>query len=216
MKTQTHIAPSILSADFGKMAEGVGEIDRSGADWVHIDVMDGRFVPPITFGHKMVKDIRPLTKLPFDVHLMVGDPDGQLEAFAEAGADYITVHQESVIHLDRTLARIRELGCRPGVSIVPSTPVSLLKEVLSSVDLVLIMTVNPGFGGQKMIPSCLEKVKELRRIREERGEEWLISIDGGVNYETQEMVREASPDVLVAGSAFFSAPDKAEFVRNFK
>ena len=216
MEKQRHIAPSILSADFGRMGEGVGEIDRSGADWVHIDVMDGRFVPPITFGHKMVKDLRPLTELPFDVHLMVGDPDSQLEAFAEAGADYITVHQESVIHLDRTLSRIRELGCRPGVSIVPSTPVSLLKEVLSSVDLVLIMTVNPGFGGQKMIPSCLEKVKELRRIRDKRDEDWLISIDGGVNYETWDMVREASPDVIVAGSAFFSAPDKAEFVRNFK
>jgi ribulose-phosphate 3-epimerase len=216
MEKETLIAPSILSADFARMGEGVKLIEEAGADWVHIDVMDGSFVPPITFGHKMVADIRGLTKKPFDVHLMVSHPDSQLESFAKAGADYLTVHQETVVHLDRTLARIRELGCRPGISLVPSTPISLLKHVLPLVDLVLVMTVNPGFGGQKMILPCLDKVKELREIRQVSGYDYLISIDGGVNKETISSVREASPDVLVAGSAFFSAPNKKEFVRNFK
>ncbi|MDC7219364.1 MAG: ribulose-phosphate 3-epimerase [Spirochaetales bacterium] len=216
MDKETLIAPSILSADFSRMGEGIEEINKAGADWVHIDVMDGSFVPPITFGHKMVNDIRPLSKLPFDVHLMVQDPDSQLEAFAKAGADYLTIHLEAVTHLHRTITRIRDLGCKPGISIVPSTPLSLLDEILPMVDLVLVMTVNPGFGGQKMIPSCLEKVKALRQIRQFSGWDFLVSIDGGVNSDTLEQVRDAAPDVMVAGSAFFSAPDKAEFVRNFK
>lgn len=216
MNNERKIAPSILSADFSQMGEGIKAIETAQAHWVHIDVMDGQFVPPITFGHKMVEDIRPLTKLTLDVHLMVNNPERQIESFAKAGADYLTVHLESSVHIHRTLGRIRELGCRPGISIVPSTPVSLLKEVLSLVDLVLIMTVNPGYGGQSMIPSCLDKVTELKEIRAKQGYDWLISIDGGVNHETLPLVEKVNPEVLVAGSAFYKAEDKADFVRKFK
>lgn len=216
MKGKRLIAPSLLSADFSRMGEGIDAIERAGADWVHIDVMDGCFVPVITFGHQMVKALRPLTDKVFDVHLMVDNPAEQVEFFAHGGADYLTVHTEAEVHLHRLLVRIRELGCRPGVSLVPSTPVSSVLPVLELVDLVLVMTVNPGFGGQRMIPSCLDKVDELKALREKRGEEWLISIDGGVNDSTLSRIDRSSPDVMVAGSAFFGDADRRAFVEKFR
>lgn len=213
MNTKLQIAPSILSADFSRMAEEVSKIEKSGAPWVHVDVMDGSFVPPITFGTKMVQDIRKITKLPLDVHLMVEHPETHIESFIKAGADYLTVHQEASVHSHRLVTRIAELGARPGISIVPSTPVEMLLPLLPFVDLVLIMTVNPGFGGQFMIPQCLDKVRALRILREQMQLDYLISIDGGVNLDTRRDVVDASPDMAVAGSAFFGADDPAAFLR---
>ncbi|NLJ09263.1 MAG: ribulose-phosphate 3-epimerase [Treponema sp.] len=213
----THlIAPSILSADFSRMGEAVSEIQNAEADWVHIDVMDGIFVPNLTFGPKMVGDLRPYTDLPFDVHLMIEKPDQLIPAFAEAGADYITFHLEAVVHAHRTVQLIRSLGKKPGVSIVPSTPVSLLTELLPFIDQVLIMTVNPGFGGQNLIETCLDKIRSLAAIRKELNLNFLIAADGGINVQTSPKVRNAGTDVLIAGSAFFSAADKKQFVKVLK
>ncbi|MEW6566252.1 MAG: ribulose-phosphate 3-epimerase [Spirochaetota bacterium] len=213
----THlIAPSILSADFSRMGEAVSEIQNAEADWVHIDVMDGIFVPNLTFGPKMVGDLRPYTDLPFDVHLMIETPDQLIPAFAEAGADYITFHLEAVVHAHRTVQLIRSLGKKPGVSIVPSTPVSLLTELLPFIDQVLIMTVNPGFGGQNLIETCLDKIRSLAAIRKELNLNFLIAADGGINVQTSPKVRNAGTDVLIAGSAFFSAADKKQFVKVLK
>ncbi len=206
------IAPSILSADFSDLKSALKEIEDSGADWVHLDVMDGHFVPNLTFGPKMVSDLRPLTRLPFDVHLMIEKPELLAENFISAGADYLVFHIEAVVHAHRLVQRIRDLGARPGISLVPSTPVSLCTEILAHVDQVLVMTVNPGFGGQKIIPEAIEKIRELMRLREENGYDFVINVDGGVNLETSAAVRQAGADAMVSGSAFFSARDKSGFV----
>ena len=206
------LAPSILSCNFSNVAKAVSQVDELGLEYLHLDVMDGSFVPEITFGAKLIKDIRRNTNITFNVHLMVERPEDKLDAFIEAGSDIITVHQESTIHLHRVLQRIKSAGIKCGVSIVPSTPVSMILPILDMVDLVLIMTVNPGYGGQKLIQSCLDKVVELRDIREKEDYTYLISVDGGVNLSTVQDVATAGADLAVTGSAFFLSEDKAEFV----
>lgn len=197
------LAPSLLSADLSDLRGAVRHIEQNGGTAVHIDVMDGRFVPQITYGQPVIRSIRGLTKLPFDVHLMIEHPEDQVDSFAEAGADWITFHAESTVHVNRLLCHIKDLGKKAGISIVPSTPVSLLSEVLPFADIVLVMTVNPGFGGQKLIPSCVDKIRELCRLRTEKKLSYLVSVDGGVNSSTLSDVVSAGADVIVSGSAFF-------------
>ena len=175
------ISPSVLSADFGALADGVRQVEAMGGDFVHLDVMDGCFVPNITFGPKAVTDLRPVSKLPFDVHLMICRPESYVEVFCSAGADHVTIHFEATTHLNRVLTSIREAGKKPGIALVPSTPAEALSEVLPLVDIVLVMTVNPGFGGQQLIPQCLRKVRTLCRMREDAGLHFLIEVDGGMN-----------------------------------
>ncbi len=207
------IAPSLLSADFSRMEDGVRLIERAGGDWLHFDVMDGMFVPDITFGHKMLSDLRPRSRLPFDVHLMIREPERHIARFLEAGADHITFHLEAEIHVHRLVSLIRDAGKKAGISIVPSTPVQSLQALLPFLDLILVMTVNPGFGGQKLIPECLDKVRYLDRERAKNGYDYRIMVDGGINRETAAVVREAGTDVLITGSAFFAADDPARELR---
>jgi len=210
------IAPSILSADFGRLAEEISAVDAAGADYIHVDVMDGHFVPNITIGPLVVDAIRPVTEKPLDVHLMIENPDLYIPEFARAGADIITVHQEAVPHLHRTVQLIRSLGKKPGVSINPATPVSTLEIILEEIDLVLVMSVNPGFGGQAFIDSALGKISELRELIDRRGLQVEIEVDGGVKPDNCSRVAEAGADVLVAGSAVFGAGDYAAVIDGMK
>ncbi|MGD8190110.1 ribulose-phosphate 3-epimerase [Brevibacillus ginsengisoli] len=207
------IAPSILSADFAKLGEEILDVERGGADWIHIDVMDGHFVPNITIGPLIVEAVRPVTKLTLDVHLMIENPDQYIPQFAKAGADIIAVHQEACRHLHRTIHLIKEQGVKAGVVLNPATPLITIESILPDLDMVLLMTVNPGFGGQKFIHSVLPKVKELRQMLDQRGLSHVeIEIDGGVNPETARLCEEAGATVLVAGSAVFNQADRAQAI----
>ena len=203
------IAPSILSADFARLGDEIRAATAAGAHLLHVDVMDGHFVPNITIGPPVVESIRKVTQLPLDVHLMIEDPDKFLKDFVAAGADILTVHYEATVHLHRSVQMIRESGIRAGVSINPATPVSSLDNILGDVDMVLVMSVNPGFGGQKFIPSALEKLKLLRRKIDEAGLSVLIEVDGGVKPENAKEIAAAGADILVMGSAFFNSGDYA-------
>ena len=201
------IAPSILSADFSRLGEEITAVEAAGADWIHIDVMDGHFVPNITIGPGVVKSLRKLTRLPFDVHLMVKHPEQFLDAFAEAGSDVITVHVETADHLHRTVTRIRELGPKAGVSLNPGTPLMLVEPILSDIDLLLIMTVNPGFGGQQFIRTMLPKISQARACINRQAPSVILEVDGGVTLANMPSILDAGADVLVAGAAVFGSGD---------
>ena len=203
MKTQI-LAPSLLSADFANLGSEIKKIESNNGGAVHIDVMDGSFVPEITYGEPVIRSIRKLTKLPFDVHLMIDKPELHVKAFAEAGADWITFHYESTNHTHRIIQMIHEMGKKAGVAICPGTSISILSEILPCADIILVMTGNPGWGGQKIIPSCVEKVAQLKRYRDEHGLNFKISVDGGVNNETLQSVIDAGTDIVVSGSSFFN------------
>jgi len=210
------IAPSILSADFSRLGEEIRTVEAAGADWIHIDVMDGHFVPNITMGPLVVEAVRRLTKLPLDVHLMIETPDRYIADFARAGADLIAVQVETCVHLHRSVQLIREAGVRPGVVLNPATPLATIEWVLADVDFVLVMSVNPGFGGQQFIPSSLEKIAQLRMMIQTRGLSTLIQVDGGVNAGTIAAVAAAGADVFVAGSAIFGNPDYAATIASLR
>ncbi|MCE1188177.1 MAG: ribulose-phosphate 3-epimerase [Ignavibacteria bacterium] len=202
-----YLAPSILSADFLQLGNHVAATEAGGADFIHCDIMDGHFVPNLTFGPMVIKALKKQTSLPLDVHLMIENPDALIPEFISAGADYITVHQEEVVHLHRTLQSIQAKGVKAGVAINPATPVSTLECIAEFSDLILIMSVNPGFGGQKFIHQTLSKVEKLVEIREKTGKQFLIEIDGGMNEQTIPLALKSGVDVFVAGSAVFDAPD---------
>ncbi|MGE5840043.1 MAG: ribulose-phosphate 3-epimerase [Deltaproteobacteria bacterium] len=210
------IAPSILSADFTRLGEEVKAVERAGADYIHIDVMDGHFVPNITIGPMIVKAVRRVTRLPLDVHLMISNPDPFIQNFVDAGADIITVHTEAVSHLHRSLQQIRKAGAKPGVSLNPATPPEALEYVLADLDMVLLMTVNPGFESQEFIPGVLPKIRRLREMIDERKLNVDIEVDGGVNVETIHQISAAGAEVFVAGSAIFYSKDYAATIRQMR
>lgn len=216
-KMEIKIAPSILSADFSKLGDDIRAVEEAGADWIHIDVMDGHFVPNISFGIPVVKSVRKVTKLPFDVHLMIENPDRYVDAFADAGADIITVHQEACVHLHRTIQMIKKRGLKAGVALNPATSEETLRYVLPDLDMILLMSVNPGFGGQSYIPAVTRKIAAVRKMCTEMGfPEMEIEVDGGVDPRTYAEVRAAGANVLVAGSAVYGAPDKKAVIALMK
>lgn len=210
------IAPSILSADFSKLGEEVSAVEKAGADWIHVDVMDGHFVPNITMGPIIVSAVRRVTTLPIDVHLMIENPDRYITDFAKAGASLISVQVETCVHLNRTIQAIREAGARPGVVLNPSTPIEALAWVLADVEFVLIMSVNPGFGGQTFIPNSLDKIRALRKRIDEQGLTTLIQVDGGINAKNIREVAQAGADVFVAGSAIYGTGDYRKTIDEFR
>ena len=207
------IAPSVLSADFARLADDIARIEAGGADWVHVDVMDGRFVPNLTFGAKVIETLRRITNLPLDCHLMVVEPERYFESFAAAGASIITIHTEAAPHLHRQIARIKELGCLAGAALNPATPIESVREIAAELDLLLIMTVNPGYGGQRFIASSVDKVSRARRLLEQTGSRAALEVDGGIARDTIESVWRAGADTFVAGNAVFAAADPAAEIR---
>ncbi len=210
------IAPSILSADFSRLGEEIRAVEAAGADWIHIDVMDGHFVPNLTIGPGVVASLRKITRLPFDVHLMIAEPDRYLDAFLEAGSDFLTIHVEAAVHLHRTIAYIKEKGCKAGVSLNPATPPAMIEPVLSDLDLLLVMTVNPGFGGQKFIPTMIPKIKAARRMIDETAPHVLLEVDGGITTANIGAVAAAGAVAFVAGNAVFSSPDYRRTIATLK
>ena len=215
-KQMTRLAPSILSADFAALGDSVSKIEAGGADLVHCDVMDGRFVPNISFGAPVIKSLVGCTKLPLDVHLMIEHPEERIPDFVTPQTEFITVHQEACTHLHRVVQQIKSLGVKAGVAINPATPVSALEYILADVDMVLVMSVNPGFGGQKFIPSAMVKISELDEIRKSEELDFVIEVDGGVSLDNAKALEAVGTDILVAGSAVFKAEDVPERVRQFK
>jgi ribulose-phosphate 3-epimerase len=210
------IAPSILSADFARLADEIAMCEEAGADWIHIDVMDGVFVPNLTFGAKVIETVRRITTLPLDVHLMVVEPEKYFDSFAKAGASVLTIHTEVSPHLNRQVARIRELGCGAGAVINPATPLSAVEEIASDLDLLLIMSVNPGFGGQRFIPSSSGRISRARALLNSSGSRAVLEVDGGINRETIVTCARAGADTFVAGNAVFSASDPAKEIRTLR
>jgi len=210
------IAPSILSADFSRLGEEVKAVERVGADWIHVDVMDGHFVPNITIGPLVVEAVKRVTELPLDVHLMIEDPDQYLEDFARAGSTLMTVQVEACVHVHRTIQAIKALDVKAGVALNPATPLSTIEWILEDVDLVLIMSVNPGFGGQKFISQALQKIRDLKAMIRAKNPNVLIEVDGGINQETIQSAAEAGADVFVAGSAIFGSSDYGKAVRKLR
>jgi ribulose-phosphate 3-epimerase len=210
------IAPSILSADFSVLGEEIAAVEAAGADWIHIDVMDGHFVPNITMGPGVVKSLRKMTVLPFDVHLMIENPEQYIQPFAEAGSDRITVHMEASIHLHRTVSQIKELGLKAGVSLNPATPLSFVESILTDIDLLLIMTVNPGFGGQQFIKTMLPKIRQARELIDRFAPAVLLEVDGGVTLTNMPAILKAGADVLVAGASIFGSGNYRDTIGKMK